>query len=124
MCDVSRRISRTYLVPHLLRNFLRKRTTVSFPYGPLDLGESYRGQVAVDIDACVGCGRCARDCPTGSLVVERLDGGGIRILHFYDRCASCGQCVISCGPKAIRLEPSFRAGAPSREELRGEWVRE
>ena len=121
---MSRRISRTYLVPHLLKSFLRKRTTVSFPYGPLDLGESYRGQVAVDIDACVGCGRCARDCPTGSLVVERPDGGGIRILHFYDRCASCGQCVISCGPKAIRLEPSFRAGAPSREELRGEWVRE
>ncbi|HUV94632.1 MAG TPA: 4Fe-4S binding protein [Anaerolineae bacterium] len=121
---MSRRTSRTYLVPHLLKNFLQKRTTVSFPYGPLDLGESYRGQVVVDIDACVGCGRCARDCPTGSLVVEHLDGGGIRILHFYDRCASCGQCEISCTPKAIRLDPSFRAAAASREELRGEWIRD
>jgi len=121
---MSRRTSRIYLVPHLLKNFLQQRTTVSFPYGPLDLGEAYRGQVVVDIDACVGCGRCARDCPTESLAVERLDGGGIRILHFYDRCASCGQCEISCNQRAIWLDPSFRAAAASREELSEEWIRD
>jgi len=121
---VSHRSSRTYLLPHVLKSFLGRRTTVPFPYGPLNLSGSYRGQVVVDIEACSGCGRCARDCPTESLVIERLDGGGVRVLHFYDRCASCGQCETSCKQKAIRLEPSFRAGARSREELRGEWIRD
>ena len=112
-----------YLIPHLLKVPFGKRHTVAFPFGPLELPASYRGQVVVDIDACVGCGRCARDCPTGALHVERLEGGGVRVSLAYDSCATCGQCELSCNKGAIRLISAYTPPAKSRDALKIEWYK-
>ena len=108
---VTARPSYLYLLPHLLRALLRKPATVSYPRGPLELPAAYRGRLVLDIDACRGCGLCARDCPAEALQIERLGRQSFRIVHYYDRCANCGQCVLSCGRDAIHLEPSFERGA-------------
>ncbi|MFH1085949.1 MAG: 4Fe-4S binding protein, partial [Chloroflexota bacterium] len=79
------RPSHSYLLPHILRRLLRSRETIAFPAGPVELPESYRGQVVVDISRCSGCGLCARACPTGGLLVERLEGGGVRVRIAHDR---------------------------------------
>lgn len=119
-----RRSSRSYLIPHVLRNLGAGRSTVRYPFGPLEIPPSFRGRVEVDIERCVGCGLCARDCPTGCLEVERLPGGGVRVAHRYDGCATCGQCEESCRQGAIRLTPTFCAGASTRDVLCTEWRRE
>ena len=121
---MSRRLSHSYLIPHLFRTLLRKRATVTFPFGPLRLSDAFRGRMVVDINACIGCGVCARDCATGSLVFERLAGGGVCLVQHYDRCATCGQCAASCRSGAIRMEARFQEGALSREELVAKWIRE
>jgi formate hydrogenlyase subunit 6/NADH:ubiquinone oxidoreductase subunit I len=120
---MAKRLSYLYLLPQLLRTVLTKPITVSYPYGPLELPEAYRGQIEVSLHSCAGCGMCARDCPSAAIEVERLDRGGVRIVHYFDRCGGCGQCVLSCQQGAIRLEPTFRSGAKSRDALRIEWVR-
>ena len=121
---MARRPSRGYLVPHILRTLLRRRETVAYPAGPLLLHESYRGRVTVDIDRCVGCGLCARDCPTSAIEVDRQGTGAVRVKIYHDRCATCGLCGSSCPRGAIHQVPSFAASAPSRAELYSEWTRE
>lgn len=121
---MARTPSRSYLTPHLLRRLLRRRETIRYPAGPLELPEAYQGQVAVEIVACVGCGVCERICPASALQVERTEGGGVRVVLLHDRCATCGLCAQECPRQAIRMIPSFAPSATSRSQLRTEWRRE
>jgi formate hydrogenlyase subunit 6/NADH:ubiquinone oxidoreductase subunit I len=121
---MKRSASQSHLVPHLLRRLLQRRETVAYPYGPLELQETYQGRVVVDIDACIGCGQCVRVCPTGGLKVERLADRGVRVRIEHQRCASCGLCEVSCRRDAIRLVAAFVDPAMSKDELVEEWVRQ
>ena len=118
------RSSPSSLIPQVLRSLGGGRSTILYPFGPLEIPASFRGRVVVDIERCVGCGLCARDCPTGCLEVERQPGGGVRVALRYDSCATCGQCEAGCRHDAIHLEAAFYEGAFSREALRVEWRRE
>ena len=114
---MARGASQSHLVPHLLGRLFRKRETIAYPHGPLVLPDVYRGRVAVDVDRCIGCGRCARACPSTCLLVERLASGGVRVTLHHDRCASCGLCVVACPTEAILLQARLVGSAVSRSQL-------
>jgi formate hydrogenlyase subunit 6/NADH:ubiquinone oxidoreductase subunit I len=118
-----RKSLRGYIVPHLLRTLLRKRETIHYPLGELVLPEAYRGALVVDISRCVGCGRCARDCPCQALTVTRLPDGGVQVVQDYGACCECGQCELSCPRDAIRLVPQFHAAGTDRDEMELAWER-
>lgn len=109
--------SRGYLVPHLIRRLFWPRETIAYPTGPLQLADTYRGRITVDIARCIGCARCARECPCEALNVERLPAGGVRVRISHDRCASCGLCELVCPRGGIQRIPAFVSGAPQKSAL-------
>jgi NADH-quinone oxidoreductase subunit F len=48
-------------------------------------------------DKCIGCTKCARQCPVNCI------SGKVKEKHFIgqDKCIKCGACMTACPVKAI-----------------------
>ncbi len=60
----------------------------------------------VDVDACIGCGFCVRDCPTGAVKLSKK-----KAVIDLDNCTNCKACIRSCEEEAMVLEDSRPEGA-------------
>lgn len=71
-------------------------------------------------DACIGCGACARHCPTKN--IEMKDG----LPHFGDKCTWCFSCIQYCPKAAInmkgRTEGRPRCTCPAYESIKTKQV--
>lgn len=56
-------------------------------------------EVKVDLDKCIGCGKCVEVCAFGAR--ELVDGKG---LMDQVRCLGCGRCVDVCPTEATTIE--------------------
>ena len=107
--------SLVYLLPELGRTLFTRRTTVRYPFAPVNLPPCFRGRVTIEPTLCTGCGLCVRDCPAFALELERENREKFRLIHYRDRCAYCGQCEASCRFGAVTLINEF-VGATSRRD--------
>ena len=61
--------------------------------------------IKTDIELCVGCNRCVRECPMELANITYQDeDGNIKVKLDHEKCISCGRCVISCRHKARQYE--------------------
>ena len=51
----------------------------------------------VDMEKCIGCGKCVEVCPVEAIHME--DGKA----QISDECIECGACVVECPSEAISL---------------------
>ena len=64
-------------------------------------GPGSRGLKAiVDLDRCIACGKCAEECPEGSILINKTAHVDPR------RCTGCGRCINQCPQAAISLSPA------------------
>ena len=56
---------------------------------------------SVDVDLCVGCGRCQQRCGYRAAQVESLPGGGFIARIDELACKGCGTCIAVCPSGAI-----------------------
>ena len=73
-----------------MSNLFSKPATYGYPFVKRIYPERYRGQVAIDIDACIFCGMCMRKCPSGAIQVDRAAKS-----WTIERmgCVQCSNCV-------------------------------
>ncbi|MBQ3010844.1 MAG: 4Fe-4S binding protein, partial [Oscillospiraceae bacterium] len=52
----------------------------------------------IEKDKCIGCTKCARNCPVGAIK------GTIKQPHEIDQnvCIKCGACARGCPKKAVK----------------------
>ena len=72
-------------------------------------GETFKkkvlGKLACDVDNCVFCGLCMRNCPEQAITVDRATKTW-SVNH--DECVKCGLCIEKCPKKVL----SFKEAAP------------
>ena len=57
----------------------------------------------LDSSRCTYCGKCAKNCPMGAIIVDTREKTR---RHRPERCIGCGLCVLACeGQQALVMEP-------------------
>jgi Pyruvate/2-oxoacid:ferredoxin oxidoreductase delta subunit len=69
---------------------------------PLYFQSYYEARVK-DSEACKGCEKCVRHCPTGAIV-----RGEHNVALTQEKCIGCGQCALQCPANSIELIPNRR----------------
>jgi Pyruvate/2-oxoacid:ferredoxin oxidoreductase delta subunit len=63
-----------------------------------------------DLAKCTYCGKCAKVCPAGAIVVDSAEKSH---QHLAERCIGCGLCAVACDKQhAIRMEPTRKYREP------------
>lgn len=61
----------------------------------------------IDPDTCIGCGKCAKNCPADAIVRTSYVAPGHKLASFEintAKCVKCGACIDGCKFKAISKE--------------------
>ena len=59
---------------------------------------------SIDKDKCIGCGKCAKNCPADAIVRTDYIAPGHKLASFTidtSKCVKCGACVAGCKFNAI-----------------------
>ena len=76
-------------------------------------GDSGSGELKCNLDDCIYCGICAKNCPCESLTVDRKE----KVWKVdKDTCAACGVCVEKCPKKCLSLGGDEAPAAEAKKE--------
>jgi formate hydrogenlyase subunit 6 len=107
-------------VPQIFRrttlHFFTKPATTMYPFVKPELRDDFRGQLVFDIELCVGCSLCNKDCP--SKAIEMIEVNGKRRPQFrLDKCIFCYQCAEACPKKAITNSTIYELATTEKSSL-------
>ncbi len=99
----------------LLRSLVGKPATLMYPQRKRTYTDATRGKVENEIERCIFCRMCERNCPTKALAVSK-EKNEWEIDSL--RCCQCRRCVEVCPVKCLSMDnvyfPTVRTRAEGR----------
>ncbi|MEA2090631.1 MAG: NADH-quinone oxidoreductase subunit I [Thermoproteota archaeon] len=113
---MAKKIKLSPMLKEVFSQIFKRPATRKYPEVKPEVPDGFRGRQIFDVDLCIGCGLCARDCPTKA--IEMMDvGGKKRPLFHLDRCIFCYQCAESCPRNAIKTSGFFELASTNKYDL-------
>jgi formate hydrogenlyase subunit 6/NADH:ubiquinone oxidoreductase subunit I len=89
-----------------LKNLFSRPYTTRYPEAKADLPPENRGRVEWNMDDCIFCMLCQKNCPTLAI---KTDKAAKSQAITRNRCMACSRCVEVCPKKCIRMVPDYSA---------------
>ena len=90
----------------IIKNLFSRPATRLYPFVKNSFTDRTRGNVVIDINACIFCGICEKKCPSGALKVVK-DNKSWAINRFG--CIQCSSCVELCPKKCLSMNKEYTA---------------
>jgi len=97
-------------------SIFKKPATQKYPFVKASLADGFRGKQVFDIEKCISCGLCSRDCPANAIEMFEVEGKKRPLFHL-DRCVFCYQCADSCPKNAIQPTSIFELACVDKSTL-------
>ena len=110
------RIKLSPMLKEVVSQIFRRPATRKYPEVKPEVPEGFRGRQIFDVDLCIGCGLCARDCPSEAIEMVDVEGKKKPLFHL-DLCIFCYQCAESCPRNAIKTSGFFELASTNKYEL-------
>ena len=104
-----------YMTSTIIRNFLTRKATRPYPIEVRDPFPETRGELVNDIEKCIVCSACARNCPSQCITIER-EAGIWECDPFA--CVYCGVCVEVCPVNCLSQNLKYRSATRDREYMK------
>jgi formate hydrogenlyase subunit 6/NADH:ubiquinone oxidoreductase subunit I len=105
-----------YMLWDVMRSLFRRPVTVRYLSKAgecVPVPDRFRGRMAYDREACIGCLLCIKTCPSGAIITAEEQ----KVEFHISRCIFCGQCVEICPKDAIKMTSNFEIVVFGREGL-------
>jgi formate hydrogenlyase subunit 6/NADH:ubiquinone oxidoreductase subunit I len=104
------------MIKEVLLQIFTKPATSKYPLVKASVPEDFRGKQVFDINLCVGCGLCSRDCPAKAIEMVAVDEIRRPLFHL-DLCIFCYQCAEGCPRNAIKSSMFFELASTNKSDL-------
>jgi formate hydrogenlyase subunit 6/NADH:ubiquinone oxidoreductase subunit I len=104
------------MIKEVLSNLFVKPATSKYPFVKAEVPEGFRGKQVYDINLCISCGLCSRDCPAKAIEMVEVDEKRRPLFHL-DLCIFCFQCAESCPRNAIKSSKFFELASINKSDL-------
>ncbi len=104
------------MIKEVLSQIFAKPATTKYPFVKASVPEDFRGKQVFDINLCISCGLCSRDCPAKAIEMVEVDEKRRPLFHL-DLCIFCYQCAESCPRNAIKSSMFFELASTNKSNL-------
>jgi formate hydrogenlyase subunit 6/NADH:ubiquinone oxidoreductase subunit I len=95
-----------------LKNLFSRPVTVLYPFEKADIPDTNRGRVVWDMQRCIWCRLCEKNCPTLAITTDKASKTQTIVRA---RCITCRTCVDVCPTNTISMEPKYSEAVYLRE---------
>ena len=95
--------------------------TQEYPKERIPMPTRYRGMLFNDVNKCIACLLCARDCPVDCIVVTGVGKGKERrpdvFTIDFNKCMWCNLCVEVCPVESLYMTHEYEVTFRDRKDM-------